>query len=115
MISCISYRLGLYTYLYCVLFQVANDSEEDGGGSGGFSGSNGSDSDGQTDEDETADNEQLQLDIDQCLELGQESAHVGDVYEKVIYIVTGFIIITISIGKNYNYYKLLQNRFIFFE
>ncbi len=97
------------------MLQDANDSEEDGGVSGGFSGSNGSDSDGQTDEDETADSEQLQLDIDQCLELGQESAHVGDVYEKVIYIVTGFIIIAISIGKNNNYYKLLQNKIIVFE
>ena len=24
-----------------------------------------------------------ELDVDQCLELGQEAAHVGDVYEKV--------------------------------
>ena len=45
-------------------------------------------SDGESDEGgEAGEGEERQaaslLDIDQCLELGQEAAHVGDVYEKV--------------------------------
>ena len=42
-------------------------------------------SDGEDDEDDDDEDEEKRLkDIDQCLELGQEAAHVGEVYEKVI-------------------------------
>jgi len=41
-------------------------------------------SDGEDDEDDNDEDEDKRLkDIDQCLELGQEAAHVGEVYEKV--------------------------------
>ena len=52
-------------------------------------------SDGEEESDEDDDDEKRlkpdDLGIDHCLELGQESAHVGEVYEKVHLIIKGTV------------------------
>ena len=59
----------MYILLFIMMiFQSRSDGESDEGGEAG--------------EGEERQAASL-LDIDQCLELGQEAAHVGDVYEKV--------------------------------
>ena len=61
-------------------------------------------SDGEDDEDDNDEDEDKRLkDIDQCLELGQEAAHVGEVYEKVILAQTNLSFFFFFVGV-----KLIQ-------